>query len=197
MLLTKSYKEARPSSCIPPRMLRSQLKRLSCFGVWGGVKGAQSWTTASVEFCRPEYCSGWPFPPPGDPPNPGMEPRSPALQVGSLAAQPPGKALGMCEQNYLLVSNCSARSLLGWGVTSAPRDNHHCPCPSCCPFKRLGSLLFFLICLPTTKDNRLNDQAYVTATDDQKGMKIQFSKQITCCKHSGQRHIIESFAFLS
>ena len=32
-----------------------------------------------------------PFPSPGDLPNPGIEPRSPALQVDSLPAEPPGK----------------------------------------------------------------------------------------------------------
>ena len=42
-----------------------------------------SWTPAhqaplSVEFSRQEYWSGLPFPPPGDHPNPGMEPKSPA-----------------------------------------------------------------------------------------------------------------------
>ena len=31
------------------------------------------------------------FPPPGDLPIPGIEPRSPALQVNSLPAEPPGK----------------------------------------------------------------------------------------------------------
>ena len=31
------------------------------------------------------------FPPPGDLPNPGMEPRSPKLQADSLPAEPPGK----------------------------------------------------------------------------------------------------------
>jgi len=49
------------------------------------------WTTQSVELSRPEYWSGWPFPSPGDLPNPGIEPRSPALQVDSLPAEPPGK----------------------------------------------------------------------------------------------------------
>ena len=33
----------------------------------------------------------WPFPSPGDLPNQGIEPRSPALQVDSLPAEPPGK----------------------------------------------------------------------------------------------------------
>ena len=38
-----------------------------------------------------EYWSGWPFPSPGDLPNPGIKPRSPALQVVSLPDEPPGK----------------------------------------------------------------------------------------------------------
>jgi len=40
---------------------------------------------------RQEYWSGLPCPPPGDPPNPGIEPRSPILQVNSLPSEPPGK----------------------------------------------------------------------------------------------------------
>ena len=39
-------------------------------------------------FSRPEYWSGWPFPSPGDLPNPGTELRSPALQVDSLPVEP-------------------------------------------------------------------------------------------------------------
>ena len=38
----------------------------------------------SMEFSRQEYWSGLPFPPPGYLPNPGIEPRSPALQADSL-----------------------------------------------------------------------------------------------------------------
>ena len=45
-----------------------------------------------MEFSRPEYWSGKPFPSPGDLPNPGIEPRSPALQADSLLAEPQGKA---------------------------------------------------------------------------------------------------------
>ena len=44
-----------------------------------------------MEFSRPEYWSGWPFPSPGNPPNPRIEPRSPTLQADSLPAEPPGK----------------------------------------------------------------------------------------------------------
>ena len=47
------------------------------------------WTVArqaplSVGFCRQEYWSGLPFPSPGDLPDPGIKPESPAWQVDSL-----------------------------------------------------------------------------------------------------------------
>ena len=46
----------------------------------------------SMEFSRQEYWSGWPFPFPGDLPNPGVEPGSPALQADSLLSKQPGKS---------------------------------------------------------------------------------------------------------
>ena len=49
-------------------------------------------TIQSMKFSRPEYWSGYPFPPPGDLPNPGIKPRSSALQVDSLPAEPQGKS---------------------------------------------------------------------------------------------------------
>ena len=36
-------------------------------------------------------CSGLPFPSPGDLPNPGIKPRSPAMQAHTLPSEPPGK----------------------------------------------------------------------------------------------------------
>jgi len=44
-----------------------------------------------MEFSRPQYWSGQPFPSPGDLPNSGIKPRSPTLQVDSLPAEPQGK----------------------------------------------------------------------------------------------------------
>ena len=43
----------------------------------------------SMGFSRQEYWSGLPFPSPGDLPDPGLEPGSPALQADSLPSQPP------------------------------------------------------------------------------------------------------------
>ena len=45
----------------------------------------------SMEFSRQEYWSGLPFPSPGDLPNPGIEPGSPALEADALTSEPPGK----------------------------------------------------------------------------------------------------------
>ena len=45
----------------------------------------------SMEFSRPEYWSGQTFSSTGDLSNLGIEPRSPALQVDSLPAEPQGK----------------------------------------------------------------------------------------------------------
>ena len=54
------------------------------------------WTVAyqtplSMRFSRQEYWSGLPFPSPGDLPNPGIKPGSPALESDALTSEPPGK----------------------------------------------------------------------------------------------------------
>ena len=55
------------------------------------------WTVAhqaplSMGFSRQEYWSGLPCLPPGDLPDPGIKPGSPALQAECLPPEPPGKA---------------------------------------------------------------------------------------------------------
>ena len=52
------------------------------------------WTVAyqalpSMGFSRQEHWSGLPFPPPGDLPDPGIEPRYPTLEVEALTPEPP------------------------------------------------------------------------------------------------------------
>ena len=44
-----------------------------------------------MEFSMQEYWSGLQFPSPGDLPNPGIKPGSPALQADPLPFEPPGK----------------------------------------------------------------------------------------------------------
>ena len=57
---------------------------------------AVAWTIAhqpplSMEFSRQEYWSGLSFPSPGDPPDPGIKPVSPALAGGFFNIELPGK----------------------------------------------------------------------------------------------------------
>ena len=53
-------------------------------------------------FSRQEYYSVLPCTPPGDLPGPGIEPRSPALQVDSLPSEPPGKPPIHCTTREVL-----------------------------------------------------------------------------------------------
>ena len=57
---------------------------------------ATPWTVAhqaplSMGFSRQEYWSELPFPSLGDLPDPGIKPRSPALQADALTSEPPGQ----------------------------------------------------------------------------------------------------------
>ena len=59
---------------------------------------ATPWTTAyqaplSIGFSRQEFWGGLPFPSPGDLPDPGIEPESPASQADSLPSELPGKPI--------------------------------------------------------------------------------------------------------
>ena len=68
-----------------------KVKSLSCVRLF-----ATPWTAyqapPSMGFSRQECWSGLPFPSPGDLPNPGIKPRSPALWADALTSEPPGKS---------------------------------------------------------------------------------------------------------
>ena len=85
---------------IPCPSLWQSLSRVRLF--------ATSWTIQSMEFSRPKYWSGEPSPSPGDLPNSGMKPSSPALWADSLPAEPQGKPkntgmgrLSLCQWIFL------------------------------------------------------------------------------------------------
>ena len=68
------------------RMLEAAIVRYMC--AQSCLSLCDPWTAAcqaplSMGFPRREYWSGLPFPSPGDLPDPGIEPGSPALQVDS------------------------------------------------------------------------------------------------------------------
>ena len=76
--------------------VKVKVKSLRCVRLF-----ATPWTPARqappcMGFSRQEYWSGLPFPSPGDLPNPGIEPRSPALQADALTSEPPGKRRCEC-----------------------------------------------------------------------------------------------------
>ena len=77
---------------------------------------ATPWTVAyqaplSMRFSRQEYWSGLPFPSPGDLPDPGIEPGSPALQADALTSD--GRLCEVKDFIYLLSA-----------VSPAPRKLH-------------------------------------------------------------------------
>ena len=68
----------------------------------------------SMGFPRQEYWGRLPCPPPGDLPNPGIEPRSPALQEDSLPSEPPGKPYGTYRE--LLLENLLVFSVIAVNI---------------------------------------------------------------------------------
>ena len=66
-------------------------KSLSCVRLFETPWTVAHQTPPSRRFSRQEYWSGLPFPSPGDLPDPGIEPWSPALQADALPSVLPGK----------------------------------------------------------------------------------------------------------
>ena len=61
----------------------------------------------SVELSRQQYWSVLPFPSPGDLPNLGIKPGSPALQADALPSEPPGKPTGFKSKFYQMLKKCN------------------------------------------------------------------------------------------
>ena len=127
------------------------------------------WTVAcqallSLRFPKREYWSGLPFPSPGDLPDSGIEPTSPALQEDSLRTEPPGKlkarafledeAMGRwgpleavtCPRKSLMSlallstsrrARASAQSSKLDTITKRPPGRHTLPSRSLCPAKEM------------------------------------------------------------
>ena len=105
------------------------------------------WTIAhqvplSMTFSRQEFGSGLPFRSPGDLPNPGIEPRSPALQADSLPSEPPGKPQSglpfPCLRVFL--TQGSNLHLLHWQADSLPLSHQGSPAVLC----DFANILFLL-----------------------------------------------------
>ena len=78
--------------------MKVKVKSLSCVWLFATPSTVAYQAPPSMEFSRQEYWSGLPFPSPGDLPNAGIEPASPALQADALTSEPQGKQMEPSEQ---------------------------------------------------------------------------------------------------
>ena len=74
-----------------PKKVKLKVKSLNRVQLFATLWTIAQQAPPSMGFSRQEYWSGLPFPSPGDLPNPGIEPTSPALQADALTSEPPGK----------------------------------------------------------------------------------------------------------
>jgi len=95
---------------------------------------ATPWTIAyqappSMGFSRQECWSGLPFYSPGDLPDPGIEPRSPALRADALPSEPPGKLENVVQFSSVQFS----RSVVFYSLWLHESQHARPPCPSPTP----------------------------------------------------------------
>ena len=69
----------------------------------------------SVGLSRQEYWRGLPCPPLGNLPNPGIKPRSPALQLDSIPSEPPGKPRNTVMGSLSLLQEIFPNQESNWG----------------------------------------------------------------------------------
>ena len=79
-----------PDRGSPESNLKVRVKSLSRVCLFVTPRTVAYQAPHSVGFSRQEYWSGLPFPSPGDLPNQGIEPRSPAFHADTLTSEPPG-----------------------------------------------------------------------------------------------------------
>ena len=72
-------------------LLRLMVFKWSRWVVSDSLRPVAHQAPPSMGFSRQGYWGGLPFPSRGDLPDPGIEPRSPALQADALTSEPPGK----------------------------------------------------------------------------------------------------------
>ena len=118
------------------KKMAEMVNLLLCMVVVGGLV-AQScpsleipWTVAhqaplSMGFSRREYWSDLPFPSPGDLPDPGIKPRSPALQADSLLTELQRKLLKLCYVSVQFSSSVVSDSLRPMDCSTPGLPVHH------------------------------------------------------------------------
>ena len=94
------------------------VKAFKCLCIWCTLSLSHVWlfvtpwtvtlqAPLSMEFSRQEYWNGLPFPPPGNLPNPGIKPSSPALTGRVFNTGPPFKCLLLLLSCFSHVRLCA------------------------------------------------------------------------------------------
>ena len=78
-----------------------------------------------MEFSRQEYWSGWPFPYPENLLNPGVEHRSPALQMDSLLSEPYYSAIKRNEIGCFVEMWMDLESVIHSEVSQKEKNKYH------------------------------------------------------------------------
>ena len=126
----------------------------------------------SKEFSRPENWSGYPFPSPGDLPNPGMEPRSRVLQANSLLAEPQGKPKYTGVGSLSLLQQIFLTQELNWGLLYCRKILYQLSYYGSVLF----SLRFIVIVLKPIGEGVLNHVVKYTRQTSQHQYKIRYIK---------------------
>ena len=92
------------------------MKSLSHVQLFAAPRTVAHQAPPSMGFSRQEYCSGLPFPSPGDLPDPGIEPRFPALQADALISDPPGR-------HKFILREVQVKFYLGQNEDCSPGDS--------------------------------------------------------------------------
>ena len=142
------------------------------------------WTVAcqaplSMEFSRQGYWNGLPFPSPGDLPDPGMEPMSPALQADSLLSEPLRKPKGPPLRCYNPNKNISGDLLVvQWLGVRLPTQGVQVQSPG-----ELGSHTYFFF-LKAQEPEARNRTNIITNTVNLKVVHIKKRRNLNFTKVS-------------
>ena len=117
---------------------------------------ATPWTVSrqvppSMEFSRQEYWNRLSFPSPGDLPNPGIKPQSPALQPDSLPSEPLGKPHIVGKANPQFCNRVKAELIM-----NSSSKHHHLKLLLLYVWSMLPSCLWYhlsMLCVHNNKNN--------------------------------------------
>ena len=102
--------------------LKKMLVTQSCHSLFSTPWTVTHQAPLSMEFSRQEYWNRLPFGSPGDLPDSGMEPESPALKADSLPSEPPGKPNSYLVLCKVSIENCGH---VKWALIIDPVKNIH------------------------------------------------------------------------